>query len=261
MRNLLIILRTCQTVNMLHDNGQGRYIKVPKSTLINVCVSSLVNSINQVSEHKIKLVVLDDHSADETVKNINNILAKCKHPYEFVSVTKGTGNAFTMSEVYRLVEEQCTDLWYHVEDDYLHFPEAINDMIESVDQFEGNTGMMVAVNPHDDIWRYKFEIYESFILLGPFRHYRTVKHTTYTCLASKQIYDKYRSYFQSVISLTAQRANYVENQSINKVWNQPDIMLFSPIPGLAFHIMDESGKDPYIDIDKLWHSIPELWND
>jgi len=246
---------------MLHDNGQGRYIKVPKSTLINVCVSSLVNSINQVSEHNIRLIVLDDHSAEETVNNIKNILANCKHPNEFISVKDGTGNAYTMSQVYSLVEEQCKDLWYHVEDDYLHFPEAITDMIESIDQFEGNTGMMVAVNPHDDIWRYKHEIYESFILLGPFRHYRTVRHTTYTCIASKQIYQKYRNYFQSVVTLTAQRANYVENQSINKVWDQPDVMLFSPIPGLAFHIMDESGKDPFIDIHKLWNSIPQLWND
>jgi len=35
--------------------------------------------------------------------------------------------------------------------------------------------------------------------------------------------------------------------------------LFSPIPGLAFHIMDPSGKDPYIDIDHLWDSVPKLW--
>ena len=36
-------------------------------------------------------------------------------------------------------------------------------------------------------------------------------------------------------------------------------MLFSPIPGLGFHIMDASGKDPYIDIQELWESVPKLW--
>jgi galactosyl transferase GMA12/MNN10 family len=255
-RDLLIILRTCTSVNMLH--GENRYIQVPKQELVNVCASSLVNSINQVENHNIKLVVLDDHSSPEAVEDIKRIVSRCHYPAEFISVEDGTGNAHTMSRVYKLVEERCNDLWYHVEDDYLHQPDAIQDMIDAVDQFERNTGKMVAVNPHDDIWRYR-EIYESYIILGPYRHYRTVKHTTFTCLASRKIYDKYRQHFQDVVTLTAKKADWVENQSINHVWNKSDVMLFSPIPGLGFHIMDESGIDPYLNIVELWDSIPRLW--
>ena len=258
-RNLLIVLRTCTTVNMLNDTGRGRYIKVPKQELVNVCVSSLVNSINQVSGHKIKLVVLDDHSTPEAVADLQQIISQCKFPTEFIPVIDGTGNAHTMSKVFEQVEKSATDLWYHIEDDYLHHPEAIQDMIDSLDQFESNTGRMIAVNPHDDIWRYTTEIYESILLLGPKRHYRTVRHTTYSCMASRAIYDKYRKHFQDIVTLTNQRADWVENKSINMVWNQPDVMLFSPIPGLGFHIMEESGKDPYVDIMKLWTSIPQLW--
>lgn len=257
-RHLTVILRTCQRINMIHDNGQGRYIKVSKSELINVCVSSLINSINLVKNHSIELIVLDDHSNDESVKNIQSILSKCKFPTKFLPVDGGTGNAYTMGLVYDIIEKQVQDLWYHVEDDYLHFPEAIQDMIDTIDQFEINTGQMVAVNPHDDVWRYFKEIYESYILFGPYRHYRTVKHTTYTCLASKLIYQKYKSHFQDVVRLTG-RADWVEDKTINLIWNKPDVMLFSPIPGLALHIMDESGKDPYIDVDALWNSIPKLW--
>jgi hypothetical protein len=73
------------------------------------------------------------------------------------------------------------------------------------------------------------------------------------------LYDQYRHHFQDVVRLTSQRADWVEDKSINLIWNKPDVMLFSPIPGLAFHIMDESGKDPYLDFDILWNSTPELW--
>ena len=156
-RDLLIILRTCTTVNML--SGNNRYINVPKHELVNVCVSSLINSINQVQDHTLRLIVLDDHSSPEGVADIKRIIARSKVPIEFVSVEDGTGNSHTMKRVYELVEQQATDLWYHVEDDYLHKPEAIQDMIDSVDQFESNTGALIAVNPHDDIWRYKHEIY------------------------------------------------------------------------------------------------------
>lgn len=260
-RDLLIILRTCSQVNMVNNAGDGRYIKVPKSQLINTCVSSLVNSINRVQTHNVQLVVLDDHSSPEAVRDICAIIGKCKFPVKFIPVTDGTGNGFTMGKVYEQVEQHATDLWYHVEDDYLHRPEAIQDMIDSIDQFEANTDQLVAINPHDDIWRYKYQIYESILLLGPYRHYRTVKHTTYTCMASKKIYDTYRQHFQDVVTLTTQKAPWVEDKSINLVWTKPNVMLFSPIPGLAFHIMDKSGKDPYVDIDNLWDTTPKLWID
>lgn len=254
-RKLTIILRTCGRVFAQHGT---RYVNKPKNEIINVCVSSLVDSINRVKDHQVELFVLDDNSDPFCVTNIKKILAHCKATSTFIE-SDVSGNGPTMDKVYELVERHATDLWYHVEDDYIHFPTAIQEMIDSVDQFESNTGQMVAINPHDDVWRYIHEIYESILLLGPKRHFRTVRHTTYTCLASKQIYNKYRSHFQDVVKLTTQRADWVENKSINLVWNKPDVMLFSPIPGLALHIMDESGKDPYIDFDALWTSIPALW--
>lgn len=255
-RDLLIILRTCTRVNMLNDNGMGRYIKMPKNQLVNVCASSLVNSINQVKDHTIRLIVLDDHSDAESLADIKRIVSHCQCPAEVISVEDGTGASHTMYKVYELVEKYATDLWYHIEDDYLHRPEAINDMIETVDQFEANTGKMIAINPHDDIWRYCLQIYPSILLLGPYRHYRTVVHTTYTCLASRAIYDHYRHYFQEAAKWILRKG---EDETINQVWRQQDVMLFSPIPGLAFHIMNESGKDPYVDIMQLWDSIPKLW--
>ena len=258
-RHLLIVLRTCTSVNMVNDTGAGRYIKVPKAQLVNVCVSSLVNSINQVQGHDVELVVLDDHSDDSCVADIKTILSHCKFPTTFIPVDGGTGNGYTMGLVYQEVEKRCKDLWYHVEDDYLHVPEAIHDMIDTVDAFEPMTNKLVAINPHDDIWRYKQEIYQSFLLLGPYRHYRTVRHTTFTCLASRALFDKYRKYFNDLVTLTTQKEVWVENKSINLVWQQPDVALFSPIPGLGFHVMDESGKDPFFDIGDLWDSVPQLW--
>ena len=256
-RDLLIILRSCTSVHAASNST--RYINVSKHELVKHCISSLVTSINQVKDHSIRLVVLDDHSSPEAVDDIKQIISHCKFPTEFIPVEDGTGNGHTMKRVYEQVESRCTDLWYHIEDDYLHVPEAIQDMIDTVDQFEGNTGQLVAINPHDDIWRYTKQIYESFILLGPHRHYRTVRHTTYTCLASKKLFDKYKPVFNELVNLTISNAGWVEDRSINQIWNQPDVMLFSPIPGLGFHIMDESGKDPYIDIMTIWNSVPKLW--
>jgi hypothetical protein len=254
-RKLTIILRTCSRVHAL--NGT-RYVKKSKAEIVNVCFSSLVNSINQVHNHDIELFVLDDHSDPECVSDIKTIMGHCNFPSHFISLegTGITGASATCKTVYKLVEDHATDLWMHIEDDYLHFSESIQDMIDTVDQLESNTGQMIAINPHDDIWRYTRQIYESILLLGPYRHYRTVRHTTYTCLASRAIYDKYRHHFQDAAEWILRRD---ENETINQVWNKSDVMLFSPIPSLALHLMEESGKDPYIDFDKLWDSVPKLW--
>lgn len=253
-RKLTIILRTCGRVNSLHQ--AKRYINKEKEEIIRVCLSSLVNSINQVADHNIDLYVLDDHSSENCVTDIQKILSHCKFPTSFIPVEDGTGASHTCYKVYELVEQHASDLWLHIEDDYLHFPESIQDMIDTVDQFEANTGNMVAINPHDDIWRYTREIYPSILLLGPYRHYRTVQHTTYTCLASRAIYDKYRAHFQDSAEWILRKD---ENHTINMVWNKSDVMLFSPIPSLALHLMEESGKDPYIDVEALWNSVPALW--
>jgi len=238
------------------ENMGGRYLKVPKQELVSVCLSSIVDSINHVTDHEIKLVVLDDHSSDEAVADIKTILSKCKSPTEFIAVDGGTGASYTCKKVYEIVDNQCTDLWYHAEDDYPHFQTAIQDMIDTVDQFEGNTGQMIAINPHDDVYRYTAQIYPSIILFGPYRHYRTVKHSTYTCLASRAIFDKYRNHFDNAAEWILRRD---ENETINQVWNKDDVMLFSPIPSLSLHITLESLKDPYIDFEALWDSIPRLW--
>ena len=255
-RHLTVILRTCTRINMLNGEEQGgRYHKVSKHELVNTCLSSLVDSINRVKEHDVKLIILDDHSSSEAVTDIKRIISNCKFPNEFISVEDGTGASHTCYKVYEQVENHATDLWYHIEDDYLHFPEAIQDMLDTVGQFEENTGNMIAINPHDDIYRYTTKIYESLLLLGPYRHYRTVKHSTYTCLASRAIYDKYRHWFQESAKWILRKG---EDDTINQVWNQPDVMMFSPIPSLALHVSLENCKDPYIDFMKLWNSVPKF---
>lgn len=255
-RHLTIIMRTCTRVNMLNgENMGGRYHKVPKHEIVTTCLSSLVDSINRVVGHDINLIILDDHSSEAAVADIKTIIGKCKFSSEFISIEDGSGASHTCFKVYEQVEQKATDLWYHVEDDYLHFPTAVQDMIDTVDLFEVNTGNLIAVNPHDDVNRYTQQIYESIILFGPYRHYRTVKHSTYTCLASRKIYDKYRYWFQESAKWILRKG---EDETINQVWNQQDVMLFSPIPSLALHITIEELKDPYIDFISLWNNVPKL---
>jgi hypothetical protein len=79
-------------------------------------------------------------------------------------------------------------------------------------------------------------------------------------MASQKIYNKYKQHFQDVVSLTRAQADWVEDKTINLVWIKDDVILVSPIPGLALHIMGEDGIDPYINVSQLWDNVPDLWN-
>lgn len=254
MRKLTVILRTCAKVFALHGT---RYIQKTKHEIINQCLSSIVFSINNVNNHDVELFVVDDHSDEVAIKDIKTILKKCKFKTTFVPLENDHGPNASCRKVYEIVENHATDLWYHVEDDYLHFPTAIQDIIDTISVFEKQTNKMIAINPHDDIWRYLYQPYQSFIFLGPYRHYRTVNHTTYTCVASKKIFEKYKNHFNDSAEFLLKKT---EDATINNVWRKADVMLVSPIPSLALHISVPSAKDPYIDFDKLWNSIPKYWN-
>ena len=253
-RHLSIILRTCGRVEGL--NTRKRYIQKPKIEIIRTCVSSLIQSINNVNDHSIELTVLDDHSSPQCVEMIQRIIEHCKFPYRFLPITDGTGINHMLMHSNNIAAE-AEDLFYHVEDDYIHFPNAIQDMLDSVETFEAHTEKMVAINPHDDIWRYTRNVYPSYILLGPYRHYRTCHHTTYTFLASAGIYKKYKQHFDDAVTMMG-KIDWAEDKSINQVWNKEDVLVFSPIPSLALHIMEVSGKDPFINTEELWDSIPDL---
>lgn len=253
-RHLKIILRTCGRVEGL--NTRQRYIAEPKIEIIKKCVSSLINSINNVHDHTIEVVVLDDNSSDSCIQNVKNILSHCKFPTQFISVTDGTGINHMLKKSNEMAET-AEDLIYHVEDDYLHFPDAIQDLLDSYDEFESKTNKLITINPHDDIWRYTRNVYPSYILLGTYRHYRTCLQTCYTFLTSKKVVQQYKNHFDDAANLMG-KIDWAEDKTINQVWSKPDVMVFSPIPSLAQHIMDESGKDPFINFEALWDNTPDL---
>lgn len=76
-------------------------------------------------------------------------------------------------------------------------------------------------------------------------------------MTSKHVFDKYKFYFDLAAEYVCKKS---EDETINNVWKQNDVTLFSPIPSLALHIVGEDGKDPYIDVKELCDSIPKMWS-
>ena len=128
MKQLDIILRTYDG-----DSVHSRRFDKPKKDIVWRCVRSLCTAIKALP-HRPHLTILDDHSSDETVQFLRDETSFLR---ENVTIQKlqGTGNNDSMLEALTLAKNITADLVYVVEDDYLHYPNALTVALDTWEKF------------------------------------------------------------------------------------------------------------------------------
>ncbi len=244
-----IILRTCDRVHSVHAGK--RFVTVSKREITTRCISSLVASMNRCTE-PLALHIIDDHSSPELLSKMREITEALKHPVE-IEALESTGNGASLAAAYRKAD-RCKNLIYFVEDDYLHYPEAIFGMLSSYFAFRAKLGELeVGVAPCDDPNNY-VRMDQCRIVPGVKRPWRTNVHTTGTLLVHATTFRKFRSNFDALTRYGID-PTVTEETTINRIWTQGGVILFTPIPSLAFHMQDTPPQ--YEDWQALWDANAE----
>lgn len=252
-RRLDVVFRLCDRVDVHPERGP-RFIDVPKPVLIKKCFVSLLNSI-KLAENlaDISLTLVDDNSSNETREWVLNRVEASKLKVK-LEVCKHIGYNYSALRQFELCRD-AEDLVYSVEDDYLHFPKAISNMVVMNERFESITGSRVAIRPDDDLFTYSINSphsrKESIILLGTDRHWRTLHCTHNTIFTHAEVFREHWELFASLAKFF-KKTSINEDKSINMVWER--VPLFSPIPTLAIHV-SQNNEPPFIDYRSLWESI------
>ena len=246
-----IILRT-------HDQGSvhGRDVPYAKKEIVQRCVNSLYTAVDGVEGVKhlgVDLVTVDDHSSDETVSMLRNLIP-----------LQDSGNNASLTKVFELASESKADLVYIVEDDYLHYPEAISEMIETWQKLIPEVRLWPKVQDDDMCLNlvdcpanYHSDGYANggtgqngsigMIVGGINRAWRTNTHTGGTFCTTPAVINKYWGAFDD---LCKKWPDVDENTTWNKIWAQ-HVPLFTPLIPLAYHL---SEIHPYHPHDKLWRA-------
>jgi glycosyltransferase involved in cell wall biosynthesis len=246
-----------QTHSEVSVHGGDRYVGASKSEIMLRCTKSLVMSINQTRGDVI-LRVFDDHSSSTVVATLRRILAGCRHPVEFVALTDRGYNASCLASFSR-ARDDARELVYFVEDDYLHAPSAIPEMLEAHALFKRSCdGGEVALHPYDDPNNYLHPIFsrqECRVLYGARRHWRTNTHTTNTCWVEAATLRRNWELFERLARYSSTpygvEHHIFEDSTINRIWRE-QVLLFTPIPSLALHLQYEGHKDPFLDWKQWW---------
>jgi len=268
---LTVIFRSCTNINMLTQNKK-RLFDQNKSEYTFRSLNSIIVSLNhaKINFPKIKfdIVVVDYNSKQKDIEQIKKQLKKSNFKNSIISLDinefindikkvnakneKVTENQISnMSNIHKSLligKNQCNDLIYFVEDDYLHQQDSINEMIFTYERISSQINKELVLCPTDYPYLYT-KIDPTNIFLGANKHWRKIDESLCTFLTSKIFLVKYWEKFISM----CQFEHYPFEQPLHDIYNIEYCL--SPIPSLALHCTNVNsifGLSPNMNWKKIW---------
>ena len=265
INSLKIIVRTC-TSELIMDQNKRRIFDEEKNEYTFRTLRSLIKSINKAAavfeNIKFHLIVTDTNSSKKDMDKIQEILNKSNIKNKFKSIDldsfknkikSGYSKAkfSNMANFYTslmIAKEESDDIFYFVEDDYLHSENAITEMIFAYEKFNTIFSKDLVLLPSDYPYLYTKDE-ATKIYLGEKYHWRLVSESLVTFMTSKRVIEE--------------NYNNLEKMGIEWIdpWEKPlhDIYnsnpCLSPVPSLAVHcanINSVFGVSPFVDLKELW---------
>jgi len=265
VKSLLILFRTNTNIE-IWDQNRKRLFEYPKAEYALRSLHSLIKSIkyllNKYSNIEVKLKIIDDKSNEENLSKIEELVSKSHLNIEIIHhdnkehngvIKKQTNNETfanlsSLLKCFEMGKKDGKDLIFFVEDDYLHFETALEEMISSYERISSQTNRELFICPTDYPFFY-MNNEKTTLLIGSKRHWRTINKTLCTLLTSHRFIDKYWSNFYNNC---LDRHDPFEKY-LNEMY-QKEICI-SPVKSLSVHfanINSSYGLSPYINYKFLW---------
>ena len=269
--SLTVIFRSCTGINMLTQNKKRLFDK-NKSEYTFRSLNSIIKSLNQAKaalpKIEFDIIVIDHNSEKNDIEQMKKQLDKSNLKNSIISLNvnefvnniksinakneKVTENQISnMSNIHKsllVAKDQCNDLVYFVEDDYLHQLDSIYEMIFTYERISSQMNRELFICPTDYPYLYT-KADTTNIFLGSSKHWRKVEETLCTFLTSKIILQKYWKKFISM----CQFEHYPFEQPLHDIYKSEYCL--SPIPSLALHctnINSVFGLSPNMNWKKIW---------
>lgn len=256
-----VVLRTCDRVSLNSER------LVEKKDCIYRCVKSLYDSL-QESKVEYKLHIIDDNSSTETKDTLRQI---CKEntTFDFLPVRDQSNlnnkqkSRYSVKVLYdHVFSLPENELVYIVEDDYLHYADSIEKMIEAHDYFtKFVSGSFIGIFPQDftELYPHPQNIFNDtyvkpcIVFPGPDRYYRSTWFTHESFMIPISVIHKYKEYFLRLLDIGSNDGDW-EGSTISNVWEKPDVLMLMPImKTLAIHVSKKTDIPFYNnDFDELW---------
>ena len=260
MTTLHVVMRTCDKVSLTSNRI------APKDECIFRCLNSLVKSLENLTFIPYTLHIIDDRSSENTRNKIKEIAPNAT--FEFLEdrddshLNNKQKSRYSLSKsldyVYRLPVD---DLVYIVEDDYLHYPDSMQSLIQAHMYFSNFlpskyvgifTQDFPELYPHPSHLHDLTYVSNCLVIPGPDRYYRTTWFTHESFMVPLKVMHEYKNHFDLLLTIGNEPHTW-EGNTISNVWMSPDVTMLMPMKTLAIHVSEP--KDiPFFnsDIEILW---------
>ena len=277
INSLTIIIRSYtfgdnSSGKVMLDQNKKRIFELPKIEYTIRTIKSVISSSEKSLEYfknlKIKIIITDDKSNDDCLNKIKKLLENTKIETEIINLdenefiseinvkdvngdkisTNMISNMRNILKSIKISEENKSDLFYFLEDDYIHTQDAITEMLFTYEKLSSQLNREIFLCPADYPFLYS-NIDDTKIFFGNTRHWRTVKETLITFMTSKKMLQNYINEFKLMGSLR----HHPMEQKLHEIYEKEYCL--SPMPSLAMHatnINSMYGIPPNFDWKKVW---------
>lgn len=256
--HVLVVLQTHSKGDSQHYlkmNDHKRFANAPKSEIQRRCTRSLVESMNYAKElfldSDFELVIYDDHSDESAVQELKNNLNIATFKTQFIPLDT-YGIMPSILKCYEHGRDHGKEVVYYAQDDYLYDTTAIYDMILTLMDTSQKIGNFTAIYPFDDPYRYipQNTVVQSHVIRNRKRHWRTQNATASCFMTHHKVITDNWDVFEAMGK--HQVDSKMEDNTINKLWQQRGYYLFVPIPSLALHMQYDTEEDDQINWREWW---------
>ncbi len=277
VKSLTIIIRSYTHSNLSNDKvmldqNKKRIFNEQKIEYTLRTIKSVINSceeaIKTFKDIKIKLIISDDKSSEENLNKISTLIKSSKIESQIINLKddefkeiislKDTNddnisknmisNMRNILKSLQIAENTDSDLFYFLEDDYIHLKESIAEMLFTYEKISSQINDELFLCPADYPYLYS-NIQNTKIFFGNMRHWRSINETLITFLTSKKMISKYIN----ELKLMGSKRHHPMELKLHEIYEKE--YCFSPIPSLAMHATNINsiyGIPPNFDWKKSW---------
>ena len=277
VKSLTIIIRSytfgdVDDSKVMLDQNKKRIFDLPKIEYTLRTIKSVIKSCEIAKESfkdvDIKIVITDDKSNKKNLNKIDQVLKESNLKTKLINLkenefkdqiktidTQGKDISKNMASNMRnlfksieIAETEDADLFYFLEDDYIHTKEAITEMLFTYEKISSQLNQELFLCPADYPYLYS-SIDNTKIFFGNMRHWRSVNETLITFLTSKKMINKYLA----ELKLMSTVRHHPMELKLHEIYKKE--YCISPVPSLAMHatnINSTYGLPPNFDWKKIW---------
>jgi hypothetical protein len=207
-------------------------------------------------------MIFADNCSEEYIdymyKCINHFSSNNIH----IDINIHTGDSSLMRTVracWEWLEQNGEDIVYQIQDDYIFFDTAIEEMVTVIFQIindcKGTNPIVVSYN-NPYIWLECYRYAEVPMVMFPSinRYWVQCYDVPCTFMTTKQEFSKHWDMYEKFLSLPSTYQK-LEPESLNRIFVEKRTLGVQPVTSVALHMQSEYEKDPFIDWKQLWDSI------